>query len=132
LLFYLEQRLAQLRWNREDLAAAGGPSPSTVYKSLAVGRTPTARTLARLEIGLGWSIGSSERILAGGTPAVAIHQQIQSVSARIDTELARGEAVGVGLTAAELRDFLLGVAGRLERFYTVERLAPDTFDARTG
>ena len=47
LLFFLEQRLAQLRWSRENLAAQGGPSPSTVYKSMLGGRQPTERTLAR-------------------------------------------------------------------------------------
>ena len=33
LLFFVEDRLAQLRWTREDLAAAGGPHPSTLYKA---------------------------------------------------------------------------------------------------
>ena len=132
LLFFLEQRLAQLRWTREDLAANGGPSPSTVYKSLAGGRTPTPRTLARLEIALGWAAGSTQRILAGEAPALAIHQQIQGVSVRIDTELSHGEALGVRQTAAELRDFLLGVAGRLERFYTAELPVAEALDARTG
>jgi hypothetical protein len=132
LLFYLEQRLAQLRWTRGDLADHGGPSPSTVYKSLTGGRTPTARTLAKLEIALGWDAGSSQRILFGEAPALAIHQQMHSVSLRIDTQLARGEALGVRQTAAELRDFLLDVAGSLERFYTAELPVTEALDARTG
>jgi hypothetical protein len=132
LLFYLEQRLAQLRWTRDDLADHGGPSPSTVYKSLVWGRAPTARTLAKLEIAVGWAAGSSQRILVGEAPALAIHPQMHSVSLRIDTELARGEALGVRQTAAELRDFLLGVAGRLDRFHTPELPVAEAVDARTG
>jgi hypothetical protein len=113
LLFFLEQRLAQLRWSREDLAAQGGPSPSTVYKCVAGGRRPTERTLARLELALGWQPGSAHRVLEGGAPAMSITQEVATVASRIDQELSRG----VARTAKELREFLMGVAQGLERFY---------------
>jgi hypothetical protein len=118
LLFFLTQRLAQLRWSREDLAAQGGPSPSTVYKALAGGRRPTERTLARLELALGWQPGSAHRILEGGAPAISITQEVANVASRIDQELSRGESMGVTRTAKELREFLLGVAQGLEHFYS--------------
>jgi hypothetical protein len=117
LLFFLTQRLAQLNWSREDLAAQGGPSPSTVYKTLAGGRRPTERTLARLELALGWQAGSAHRILEGGAPSVSITQQVATFASRIDRELARGESLGVARTAKELREFLLGVAVGLQHFY---------------
>lgn len=118
LLYFLEQRLAQLRWTREDLATQGGPSPSTVYKAIAGGRQPTERTLARLELALGWKAGSAHQIMSGGAPAISITHEVATVAARIDQELARGESSGVGHTAKELREFLLGVAQGLERFYS--------------
>jgi hypothetical protein len=117
LLFFLEQRLAQLRWSREDLASQGGPSPSTVYKCVAGERRPTERTLARLELALGWQPGSAHRILDGGAPAMSISHEVATVASRIDQELSRGESVGVARTAKELREFLMGVAQGLERFY---------------
>ena len=133
LLFFLEQRLAQLRWTREDLAAHGGPSPSTVYKALAGGRRPTERTLARLELALGWQSGSAHRILDGGAPAISISQEVATVASRIDQELARGESVGVTRTAKELREFLLGVAQGLERFYSGgDHAGAEVFDVSAG
>jgi hypothetical protein len=133
LLFFLTQRLAQLRWSREDLAAQGGPSPSTVYKALAGGRRPTERTLARLELALGWQPGSAHRILEGGAPAITITQEVATVASRIDQELARGESMGVTRTAKELREFLLGVAQGLEHFYSgAEHTGAEVLDVSAG
>lgn len=133
LLFFLTQRLAQLRWSREELAAQGGPSPSTVYKTLAGGRRPTERTLARLELALGWQAGSAHRVLEGGAPSISITQEVATIAARIDRELARGESLGVTRTAKELREFLLGVAQGLERFYAgAEHTGAEVFDVSAG
>lgn len=130
LAFFLEQRLGQLHWTREDLAAEGGPSPSTLYKCLVAGRQPTDRMLARLELALGWQPGSARRTLDGGAPAMSISHEVTTVASRIDADLARGESLGVAQTAKELREFLLGVAQRLERFYPgVEHTAAGALDA---
>ncbi|WP_273735441.1 helix-turn-helix domain-containing protein [Mycolicibacterium septicum] len=133
LLFFMEQRLAQLRWSRENLAAEGGPSPSTVYKSLLGGRQPTERTLARLELALGWQAGSSHRILSGGAPALSVAHELIGLSGRIDAELQQGEDIGVRHTAAELREFLLEVAARLRQFYGgSDDAVGKALDVRTG
>ncbi len=87
-----------------------------MYKCVAGERRPTERTLARLELALGWQPGSAHRILDGGAPAMSITQQVATVASGIDQEL-RGESVGVARTAKELREFLMGVAQGLERFY---------------
>ncbi len=130
LLFFLNQRLAQLRWSREELAAQGGPSPSTVYKAL--GRRRHER-MARLELALGWQAGSAHRILEGGAPAISITQEVATVASRIDQELARGESMGVTRTAKELREFLLGVAQGLERFYAgAQHTGAEVFDVTAG
>ena len=68
-MFFIQHRLAQLQWSRDDLAAAGGPSPSTLYKAHRGGRDLAERTLARLEVALGWQPGSGLRIVAGASPA---------------------------------------------------------------
>lgn len=133
LLFFLEQRLAQLWWSRENLAAQGGPSPSTVYKSLLGGREPTERTLARLELALGSQAGSSRRILSGGAPAMSLKPELDTVAGRIDSDLQHAEDVGVRRTAAELREFLLDVATRLRQFYgEPDDAAEEAINARTG
>lgn len=133
LLFFLEQRLAQLRWSRENLAAQGGPSPSTVYKSMLGGRQPTERTLARLESALGWQAGSSHRILTGGAPVMCLTRELDTLAVRIDADLQHGENFGVRHTAAELREFLLDVAARLRQFYGgPEDAVEEALDARTG
>lgn len=118
LLFFIEQRLALLGWTREELAAAGGPSPSTLYKIARESVRPTERTIARLDRALGWEPGSVRAVMAGGVPSVSISVAAVSVSARIDAELAQCQAGGVARTAQELREFLLDVASRLREFYT--------------
>ena len=118
LLFFLEDRLAQLRWTREDLAAAGGPAPSTLYKAGQREGGLAPRTLARLDFTLGWQEGSAQRVLSGGSPAVRISEQVSSCSSGIDAALRDAEHGGVSQCAAELKNFLLDVAQRLGDFYT--------------
>lgn len=133
LLFFVEQRLAHLGWTREDLATHGGPSPSTLYKLIRQAVRPTERTFARLDRALGWEAGSAHEVIAGGAPSLSMSYRLETVSARVDLELARGEDSGVRRTAAELREFLMDVASRLEAFYTEPHGQPeDIGDARTG
>ena len=133
LMFFIQQRLAQLGWSRDDLAAAGGPSPSTLYKAHRGGRELAERTLARLELALGWQPGSAQRAVDGGAPALRVFEQVQSVSERIDAAMSHHEDNGARRTAAELRDFLMTVADRLDDFYTgSQRLPHEVADVGTG
>jgi hypothetical protein len=121
-----------LGWTREDLAAQGGPSPSTFYKLIRQVVEPTERTIVRLDLALGWEAGSSHEVMAGGAPSLSVSREAAAVSARIDAELARCEDSGVKKTAAELREFLMGVASRLGAFYTEPNGQPEEVgDVRT-
>jgi hypothetical protein len=118
LLFFVEDRLAQLRWTREDLAAAGGPAPSTLPTARRRDGELASRTLARLDFGLGWQEGSSHRTMSGGSPTVRISEQVSCCSLAIDAALRDAECGGVSRCAQELKKFLLDVAQRLGDFYT--------------
>lgn len=133
LLFFVEQRLAHLDWTRDDLAAAGGPSPSTLYKMVTEAVQPTERTIVKLDRALGWESGSAHEVMRGGSPSLSITREVDNVTARIDAELARCEDAGVHKTAAELHEFLLDVARRLKSFYpgTTGR-TEEALDARTS
>jgi hypothetical protein len=133
LMFFIQQRLVHLGWSRDDLAAAGGPSPSTLYKAHRGGRELAERTLARLELALGWQPGSGQRIVDGGAPALRVFERIQTVSERIDAAIGHHEDAGVRRTAGELRDFLMAVADRLDDFYTGSQPLPhEVADVGTG
>jgi hypothetical protein len=118
LLFFVQHRLVQLQWTRKSLAAAGGPNPSTLRKAHREDRELAERTLARLDRALGWQPGSAQRVLDGGSPAVRISEQVETVTSNIDAALRDEEEAGVRHTAAELRDFLMTVAQQLDGFYT--------------
>ena len=129
-MFFLQRRLVELQWSRDDLAAAGGPAPSTLYKAQREGRELAGRTLARLELVVGWHPGSAQRIMAGGAPSVVVSDLAETASGRIDTALRVAQDAGVRRTAEELSDFLMTVAKRLERFYTEDqRPAEEVADA---
>jgi len=133
LMFFIQHRLAQLGWSRDDLAAAGGPSPSTLYKAHRGGRELAERTLARLELALGWQPGSAQRIVDGGAPGLRVFEQVQTVSESMDVAMSHNEDAGVRRTAAELREFLMTVADRLDDFYTgSQRPRHEVADADTG
>ena len=117
-MFYIQHRLAQLHWSRDDLARAGGPAPATLYKAYHEGRALSERTLARLEIALGWQPGSAPRVLAGGRPILRSYELVDTLIARLDEALERDEDAAVRMTAAQLRDFLMTVAEQLDAFYT--------------
>jgi hypothetical protein len=130
LLFFVEDRLAQLRWTREDLAAAGGPAPSTLYKAAERGGGLSVKTLARLDVALGWQEGSTQQVLAGGSPAVRVSEQVSLCASAIDAARRDAECAGVSRCAAELKNFLLDVAQRLDDFYTEPvRAVGDAADA---
>ncbi|OBG75820.1 hypothetical protein A5700_23420 [Mycobacterium sp. E1214] len=132
LLFFVEDRLAQLRWTREDLAGAGGPAPSTLYKAAERGGGLSVKTLARLDVALGWQEGSAKWTLTGGSPALRISDQLSQCAVAIDAARLDAESTGVSRTAAELKNFLLDVAQRLGDFYTDPVPAVgDAADART-
>lgn len=118
LFFFLEDRLARLHWTREDLAAAGGPAPATMRKARVRGGGLSVRTLARLDVALGWQEGSAQRVLAGESPAVRITEQVGGCSSRIDAQLRHAECAGVSRCATELKNFLADVVQRLGDFYT--------------
>src|SRR5262245_35907313 len=122
-MFFLQRRLVELQWSRDDLAAAGGPAPSTLYKAQREGRELHERTLARLELVLGWQPGSAQRVMAGGAPSVVVSNLAETASARIDTALRGAQDEGVRRTAEELSDFLITVAERLQRFYAEDARA---------
>ncbi|MBY0443538.1 MAG: helix-turn-helix transcriptional regulator [Mycobacteriaceae bacterium] len=117
LFFFLEDRLAQLHWTREDLARAGGPSPSTLYKAGRREAGLSARTLARLDYALGWQEGSAQRVLAGQSPTIRVSEQVNSCSSQVDAALRDAECAGISQCAAQLKNFLLDVAQRLDDFY---------------
>ncbi|MEE6140604.1 hypothetical protein SKC41_30370 [Mycobacterium sp. 050128] len=130
LLFFVEDRLAQLRWTREDLAAAGGPAPSTLYKASERDGGLSLKTLARLDVALGWQEGSARRVLAGESPAVRISDQVSQCAAVIDAARRDAECTGVSRCADELKNFLLDVVQRLDEFYTEPvRAVGDAADA---
>ena len=68
-----------------------------------------------------------------GSQAVDASELEARGASRIDQELARGESIGVTRTAKELREFLLGVAQGLERFYAgAEHTGAEVFDVSAG
>lgn len=126
----MEDRLAQLRWTREDLAAAGGPHPSTLYKAAERDGGLSVKTLARLDVALGWQEGSAQRVLAGESPAMRISEQLSACAVAINAVRRDAECAGVSHCAAELKNFLLDVAQRLDDFYTEPvRAGRDAADA---
>ena len=118
LLFFVEDRLAQLRWTREDLAGAGGPHPSTLYKAAEREGGLSVKTLARLDVALGWQEGSAQRVLAGESPALRISEQLNTCAVAINAARRDAECAGVSRCAVELKKFLMEVAQRLDDFYT--------------
>lgn len=118
LLFFRADRWARLRRTREDLAATGGPAPSTLYKTGQRKDGLAPRTLARPDFRLGSQEGSAQRVLLGGSPDIRISEQFNACLSNIDATLRGAECGGVWHWAEELKNFLLGVAQRPGDFYT--------------
>ena len=70
LMHFVDARLAQLKMSKEEAARRGFPDPSTLSKvrDRNTQRTPTVRTLLRIDNGLGWQPGSAAVVLLGGFP----------------------------------------------------------------
>lgn len=118
LLYFIDARLVQLGWSRANLAAAGGPTPSTLYKAGQREGGLAPRTLTRLDFVLGWQDGSAQQVIDGGAPAVRLSEQVEASARRIDAALRRAQCVGTNQCAQQLKNFLLDVAQRLDAFYT--------------
>jgi hypothetical protein len=116
-MFFIQRRLVQLGWSRDDLFTHGGPSPSTLYKANRFGREMDERSMHRLERAVGWEEDSCRQILDGGEPTIRLSDQVETVKTRVDAAVMESEKVAVGRTAAELREFLMGVAEQLREFY---------------
>ena len=120
LSYYIDVRLAQLRWSLEDLAAAGGPAPGTLYKARRQGRPLRARTATRLEAALGWPVGSVPRVLSGGTPETELVAPWEARMTDVAAELA-GTVVSAADRELLIKEVLLAVASAL----TAPQAGPD-------
>lgn len=118
LLFYIDDRLARLRWSREDLFKEGGPSPATLRGAARTGRELSARSLARLDSTLDWEVGSASLVLAGGKPTVRISDLVTASLTLIDEEMQGSHGCGAMRCVIEVKNLLLDVAQRLDDFYT--------------
>lgn len=63
-----EARRGELGLDREELAAAAGIDPKTVYNMERRGKWPIAVTRAKIEGALGWPSGEMERIASAPVP----------------------------------------------------------------
>lgn len=113
LSYYIDVRLAQLRWSLDDLAAAGGPAPGTLYKARRQARPLRARTATRLEAALGWPVGSVPRVLAGGTPELTAPVPLEARVGDVAAELAAAGGVSASHRELLIKEVLLAVASVL-------------------
>ncbi|KMO72851.1 hypothetical protein [Mycolicibacterium obuense] len=102
LMHFVDARLAQLRMSKDEAHRRGFPHPSTLKAARARGsqRTPTVRTLLRIDRTLGWQPGSAAVVLLGGAP--------QSVTRRITRNVRAQEQTATPMTAEDIADRLLG------------------------
>lgn len=114
LSYYIDVRLAQLRWSLEDLADAGGPAPATLYKARREGRPLRTRTATRLEAALGWPVGSVPRVLSGGTPDSAASSQLEARVGDAAAELVASGGVSAARRELLIKEVLLAVASVLD------------------
>ena len=86
LMHFVDARLAQLKMSKEQAARRGFPDPSTLSKvrDRNTQRTPTVRTLLRIDNGLGWQPGSSAVVLLGGFPLAVSARSTAATQARTD------------------------------------------------
>ncbi|WP_396908390.1 hypothetical protein [Mycolicibacterium sp.] len=70
LMHFVDARLAQLQMTKVEARKLGFPNPSTLAKVLQRGhqKTPTVRTLHRIDTVLAWVPGSAAVVLLGGFP----------------------------------------------------------------
>lgn len=67
----VKHRREELRLSQDAIAKRGGPSTTTVSDiEGGIGKVPRPSTLKKLDEALEWVPGSSEKILAGGSPTI--------------------------------------------------------------
>ena len=118
LSYFINVRLAQLRWSLEDLAAAGGPAPATLYKARRQGRGLRAQTATRLEGALGWKVGSVPSTLAVGSPDLVLSTQLEARFSDVAAELVAAGGATQARRESLIKEVLLAVAGVLDSPYT--------------
>lgn len=69
---FVTERRRALGISRTQMFARGGPSPSTMNKALTGDRGLSRSTLERIDRALGWTPGSAEAVMGGGTPTSRI------------------------------------------------------------
>lgn len=101
---FVDARLAQLGFTKEQAARAGFPSRATLAKAQKspTQTHPTVRTLARIDAAAGWQPGSAAVTLLGGTP-VSISARSRLSPDTPDITPLTGEAVH-DLLIARIRD----------------------------
>lgn len=120
LMHFVDARLGQLRMSKEDANRRGFPHPSTLaaVRDRDSQRTPTVRTLLRIDRTLGWQPGSAAVVLLGGTPL--------SVTARTTPNVRAHEQSSTPMTAQDVVDRLLGqLHDEIERARSDVRAADD-------
>ncbi|WP_157772998.1 helix-turn-helix domain-containing protein [Rhodococcoides fascians] len=110
----VRQRRTELGLTQRQVTARGGPAGPVISNvERAVSSTISASTLDKLDIGLGWAAGSSERALTGEVPLV------EDVPVDADRSLVPDGFVAVPATA---------VASLLSTVHALGRLVNDGID----
>lgn len=134
LMHFVDARLRQLNMTKDEAHRRGFPHPSTLSAVRASNsqRTPTVRTLLRIDRSLGWQPGSAAVVLLGGSPL--------TITARMTRGARAQEEAATPMTAQDITDRLLdqlrdgielartevrAVDDRLDRLYTVHQRLVD-------
>ncbi|WP_081607546.1 helix-turn-helix domain-containing protein [Rhodococcus triatomae] len=89
---FMSARREELALTKEQVAERGGPSPKSFTRiERGLKPRPTGTTLAKIDQGLDWALGSAAAVLAGGAPSVkpAYTQADIERHARLVAELQR-------------------------------------------
>ena len=134
LMHFVDARLAQLKMSKEEAARRGFPDPSTLSKvrDRNTQRTPTVRTLVRIDNGLGWQPGSSAVVLLGGFPLTVTARRTAATRTRADNArpVTAEEVVSrlldqLGSQIEAARREVKVVAGRVDRLGELHRALLD-------
>nr|AQS22459.1 hypothetical protein pCBMA213_2_00095 [Mycolicibacterium sp. CBMA 213] len=112
LIYYMDQRIAQLNLSKDEIARRGGPSRDTLAKvrGRANGRTPMVSTLLRLDQSLGWQPGSSAVVMQGGEPLTVTATARATRKANREVDPVTGREVVHRITA-QLHDEIVRLEG---------------------
>lgn len=93
---YVLARREDLGLSQEDIAAAGGPSTTTLSKlELGKSKEPIARTLRLLDKALFWEPGSAENVLRGGEPEATSDSPIHNTQPAIRIMAPKRESIRI-------------------------------------